>query len=311
MAMSWERKKVWLAKQRKAEKKILKERKKKGYSVHSNVLCAWGNEHLGEEALLLALVVHGGLVSLDFDNGITWGDRITNFLAPLANISTGHGRREGRHADLHMRWIVWRRRRKTKWRLKIQLFAERRCKGGRDQHRNAWTSACWRQCWIPWGHWICMVRRVQTQKTKWKEKKRKRNKESSLRCCPCEDLSLPHQSNSSTCTLHDVTYTISHHVGHLAGFHTDSVSFSKSNNTTVFPKDHGKGKQADTRILGSKQRDESKWEGSFPFSVIMMIAIIGRRYWTGKSGTNKMIEIMEILSFKWLKIKLYSITLKI
>jgi len=76
------------------------------YSVDSNVLGPSGDEDLCEEALLLALVVHGGLVSLNFDNGIARGDGITDLLAPLAHVSTGHGRGEGRHADLHMGRVV-------------------------------------------------------------------------------------------------------------------------------------------------------------------------------------------------------------
>lgn len=85
------------------------------YASDCNVLLASIAEDLGNGTLLLELKVHLCLVRLDLDEHITGRYRVANLLLPCANVSGGHGRGEGRHADNAVGWVGC-----GEWRLAVR-----------------------------------------------------------------------------------------------------------------------------------------------------------------------------------------------
>jgi hypothetical protein len=73
------------------------------YASDSNVLLARVFQYLGDDTLLLKLKVHLRLVGLDLDQHVSRCYRVADLLLPRADVSRGHGRGQGGHADDGMR----------------------------------------------------------------------------------------------------------------------------------------------------------------------------------------------------------------
>lgn len=69
------------------------------YVANGDVLLAGLLEDLGDDALLLELKVHLGLVRLDLHEHLAGLDGVAGLLVPRADVARRHGRREGRHLD--------------------------------------------------------------------------------------------------------------------------------------------------------------------------------------------------------------------
>ena len=61
------------------------------------------HDDLGHDAVILSFDVHGRLVSLDLEDDISCGERVSLFHLPGRDPTLGHGRRHGGHLEFGQR----------------------------------------------------------------------------------------------------------------------------------------------------------------------------------------------------------------
>lgn len=69
------------------------------YCAHRNILLAGVLQDLSKDTLLLELKVHLCLIGLNLHKDITGLEAVAGLLLPCTDVSRGHCRRKGRHAN--------------------------------------------------------------------------------------------------------------------------------------------------------------------------------------------------------------------